>query len=65
MRIFEKICDTLIIGTFIYTGFVVINNKALAVLLMFLGVYLILGFMRDIYREIKESKNKRRSKNEK
>jgi hypothetical protein len=65
MRIFEKICDTLIIGTFIYTGFVVINNKALAVLLMFLGIYLILGFMRDIYREIKESKNKRRSKNEK
>lgn len=64
MRIFEKICDTLIIGTFVYTGFVVINNKALAVLLMFLGVYLILGFMRDIYREIK-LRNKRRSKNEK
>lgn len=65
MRIFEKICDILIISAFVYTGFVIINNKALAVLLMFLGVYLIVGFIRDIYRETKKLINKRRSKNEK
>lgn len=63
MKIFEKICDILIISAFIYTGFVVINDKSLAVLLAFLGAYLIIGFGKDIYREIK--RRRREKKNEK